>query len=413
MALGRRTPPEPADKRPTKRAAEQPAAHAIEPPVDPPVDHPAAGPVPRHGDDLDGALPLGMRIAGAWGWRILVLAAVVGLVIFLVAQLRYLVIPVFISVLLAALLIPLVHFLRRHGWPKWAAVAVAEVGTLVALTGLIYLVVTQVIRGFANLRDQTVESYDQFKDFLANSPFDISEQELQSYIDSAVTQLQEDNGILLSGALSVGSTLGHVVTGLLLVLFSTLFLLIDGRGIWNWIVRLFPRNARQAVDGAGHAGWVTLGNFVRVQILVAFIDAVGIGLGAFFLGIPLAIPIAVLVFLGSFVPVVGAVFTGALAVFIALVYNGPFIALWMLVIVLLVQQIEGHVLQPLIMGTAVKVHPLAVVLAVAAGGFLAGIPGTFFAVPVVATANVMIKYIAQGRWRTNLRPTVEDVVPSA
>ncbi|MCU1437911.1 MAG: family transporter [Naasia sp.] len=381
MALGRRLPPEPRSDRPR--------------------------------DDLGDALPTGMRIAGAWGWRILVLAAVVGLVIFLVIQLRYLVIPLLISVLLAALLIPLVRFLMRHRWPKWAAVAVAEFGILIAISGLVYLVITQVIRGFGDLRQQTVESYDQFKDFLLTSPLEISEDELQNYIEQAVTQLQEDNGILLSGALSVGSTLGHVLAGLLLVLFSTLFLLIDGRGIWNWIVRLFPRNARQAVDGAGHAGWRTLGNFVRVQILVAFIDAVGIGLGAFFLGIPLAIPIAVLVFLGSFVPVVGAVVTGALAVFIALVYNGPIIALWMLVIVLLVQQIEGHILQPLIMGTAVKVHPLAVVLAVAAGGFLAGIPGTFFAVPVVATANVMIKYIAQGRWRTDHGPTEKDVVPDA
>jgi predicted PurR-regulated permease PerM len=189
----------------------------------------------------------------------------------------------------------------------------------------------------------------------------------------------------------------------LLTLFSTLFILIDGPNIWRWVVRLFPHRARSAVDGAGRAGWITLTNFVKVQILVAFVDAVGIGLGSFLLGVPLAIPIGVLVFLGSFVPVIGAVVTGALAVFIALVYNGPVIALILLIVVLGVQQLEGHILQPLIMGSAVKVHPLAVVLAVAGGSIVAGIAGAFFAVPVVATLNVMVNYVASGAWRSPTR----------
>ncbi|WP_297408570.1 AI-2E family transporter [Naasia sp.] len=358
-----------------------------------------------------GSMPPGMLVAGAWAWRILAVAAVLGLVLFLIVQLRELVIPVLVAVLIAALLVPLVHFLVRHRWPKWLAIAVAEIGLLVALSGLIYLVVTQVARGFSDLQAKSVESYAQLKDFLLASPLHLTEAQLNDYISQIVSSAQKDSQVLVSGALSVGLTLGHVLTGLLLVLFSTLFLLIDGRGIWAWVVRLFPRRARPAIDGAGHAGWATLGNFVRVQILVAFIDAVGIGLGAFILGIPLAIPIAVLVFLGSFVPVIGAVVTGTLAIFIALVYNGPVTALIMLGIVLLVQQLEGHVLQPLIMGTAVKVHPLAVVLAVVAGASLAGIPGTFFAVPVVATVNVMIGYIARGQWRTDPRPAVEEVAP--
>lgn len=380
----------------------------------------AATPVPpravivagERADPNDAVTP-GMLIAGAWSWRILVVAAAFALPLFLIAQLRDLVIPLFIAVLIAALLVPLVRFLVRHGWPRWLAIAVAELGTLVALAGLIYLVVTQVIRGFGDLQVRSVQSYASFKQFLLDSPLQLSEAQLNDYINQVVTSLQQNGGVLVSGALSVGLTVGHLLTGFLLVLFSTLFLLIDGKGIWNWIVRLFPHRARQAVDGAGRAGWLTLGNFVRVQILVAFIDAVGIGLGAFLFQVPLAIPIAVLVFLGSFVPVIGAVFTGVLAVFIALVYNGPGTALIMLGVVLLVQQIEGHVLQPLIMGNAVKVHPLAVVMAVAGGATLAGIPGTFFAVPIVATLNVMVKYTAQGAWRVNPKPELEDVVPDA
>ena len=179
------------------------------------------------------------------------------------------------------------------------------------------------------------------------------------------------------------------------------------------MVRLFPKKARLAVDGSGIAGWVTLTTFVKVQIFVAAVDAVGIGLFAFFLGLPLVIPIAVAVFLGSFIPVVGAVLTGIIAVFVALVYNGPIAALIMLGGVLLVQQLEGHVLQPLVMGTAVKVHPLAVVLAVAGGGFLAGIPGALFAVPLVATVNVMIKYVASGSWRSDPAPSLKGVHPNA
>jgi predicted PurR-regulated permease PerM len=157
---------------------------------------------------------------------------------------------------------------------------------------------------------------------------------------------------------------------------------------------------------------------VRVQILVAAVDAVGIGVGAWILGLfyggfPLLVPIAIAVFLGSFIPVVGAVLTGAIAIFVALVYLGPLPAVIMLGIVLLVQQVEGHVLQPLVMGSAIKIHPLAVVFAVAAGSFIAGIPGALFAVPVVAVLNVMVNYVARGTWRVTPRPQLEDVVKRA
>ncbi|THG28418.1 AI-2E family transporter [Naasia lichenicola] len=362
---------------------------------------------------LPGAVPPGMQIAGAWSWRILVVTAVLALVLFLIVQLYLVVIPVLIAVLIAALLVPLVNFLIRHHWPKWLAILVAELGTLAAIAGLVFLVVTQVARGFGELRNKAMQSYSDLQAYLLNGPFHITQAQFNDAITQIGNAIQQDSQVVVSGALSVGSSLGHVLTGLLLVLFSTLFILIDGRGIWAWVVGLFPRRARRAVDGAGQAGWLTVGNFVRVQILVAFIDAIGIGIGALILQVPLAIPIAVLVFLGSFVPVLGALFTGVLAVFIALVYNGPVVALIMLGVVILVQQIEGHVLQPLIMGTAVKVHPLAVVLAVGSGAILAGIPGTFFAVPVVAALNVMIKYIAQGDWREKPKPQLEDVVPDA
>ncbi len=346
------------------------------------------------------SVPRGVRLAGAWSWRLLVIGAAIAVLIFLIIQLRLIVIPVLIAVLLAALLVPFKDFLVRHGWPKWLGVVVPLLSMIVVVGGLFYLAIWSVTRQSGELQTQAVQAYDQFRAWLTTGPLGLSEDQISQGLSSIVKSLQEDSQVFISGALSVSSTLGHVLTGALLTLFSVLFILIDGRGIWAWVVRVFPRKARPAVDGAGKAGWVTLKNFVKVQILVAFIDAVGIGIVAFFLGLPLVIPISVLVFLGSFIPVVGAVVTGALAVLIALIFKGWVFALIMLAGVLAVQQLEGHVLQPLIMGTAVKVHPLAVVLSVAAGSLLAGIPGALFAVPLVAVLNVMVHYISSGVWRT-------------
>lgn len=362
------------------------------------------------------AVPAGMRIAGAWSWRLLALAGVIAVLLFLIVQLRLIVIPIMVALLLAALLVPFSNWLQRHRWPKWLAVAVSEAGILAILGGLIWLTWRTVSAGYPALQERTVERWEELKDWLLASPLHLSEADINAWAEGLLQSLQEDTSSLWSGALSVGSTVGHVLAGFLLVLFATLFILIDGRGIWHWVVRIFPRKARAAVLGGGEAGWITLSTFVRVQVLVAFIDAVGIGLGAFILGLfydgfPLVIPIAILVFLGSFIPVVGAVVSGALAVFIALVFMGPWQAFVMLLIVIGVQQLEGHVLQPFLVGNAVKVHPLAVVIAVAAGGFLAGIPGALFAVPVVATFNAIIVYISRGDWRTNPHPSVADVVP--
>ena len=195
-----------------------------------------------------------------------------------------------------------------------------------------------------------------------------------------------------------------MVAGALLTIFSLIFLLIDGPRIWRWILRLVPSRARAAFDGAGRAGWVSVGHYVRIQIFVAFVDAVGIGVGAAILQVPLAIPIAVLVFLGAFVPFLGTIAAGSIATFIALIYNGPVNALIMLAIVILVNQIEGHILQPLVMGNAVRVHPLAVVLAVSSGALVAGIPGALFAVPLVASLNSMAKYISSNVWRGKRDP---------
>ncbi|MCC2030681.1 AI-2E family transporter [Microbacterium allomyrinae] len=355
--------------------------------------------------DLSGSIPPGLRVATAYSWRLLVVAAAVGVAVWLVIQLKLLVIPLLIAILITALLWPAFAWMLRRRVPRWLAIVISVVGTLAIVTGLLWLAVWQITRQWSSVQASTVEAVDRFRQYLIEGPLHLSEQQIDGLLTQGWGFLQEQAGLLWSGALAIGTTLGHVATGAVLSLFILLCLLADGAGIWRWTLRLFPKKARPAADGAGRAGWVTVVNYARTQLLVATIDAVGIGLGAFLLGVPLAIPVAVLVFLGAFVPIVGAVVTGAVAVFLALVYNGPWIALWMLVVVLGVQQLEGHVLQPLLMGSAVKVHPLAVVLVVAGGAMIAGIPGALFAVPLAAFVNVVAVYLGERAWETGARPT--------
>ncbi|MBX3092972.1 MAG: AI-2E family transporter [Cryobacterium sp.] len=361
---------------------------------------------------IDSDLPRGMLLAGAWSWRILAIAGVVALFIFLVIEFRVIVIPMLVAIIVSALLVPFSEFLQRHRWPRWLAIATTLVVTVGAISSLVYLVVTQVRAGWPDLQAQSLAAWDRLTDWLLASPLHVTEEQIAEWAAGLWEGIQRDSSVWINGALTVGSTAGHLVAGALIAIFAILLILIDGKNIWAWFVRIFPRNARVAIDGAGQAGWVTLSNFGKVQVFVAAVDAVGIGLGAFFLGLPLAVPLAIVVFLGSFIPIVGAVATGAIAVLIALIYKDLVIAIIMLAIVIVVQQVESHVLQPLVMGQAVKVHPLAVVLAVAAGSYIAGIAGALFAVPIVATANAVIGYIGRGGWRKHPHPDLDDVLAS-
>lgn len=343
-------------------------------------------------------VPRGLRTGAAWSWRLLVIVGVIAVFIALVITFRVVVIPFLISLLLASVLVPFSEWLQRHRWPRWLAILVAFLGALAVLGGLVALIVWQVRGGFADLWDKTLASVDEISGWLASAPFYYEVGDLSDRISAWWSSFQQDEAFW-DRVLSLGSTAGHVAAGLLLTLFATLFLLIDGPGIWRWVLSLFPHRARPAVEGAAAAGWSTLSTFTRIQVFVAAVDAIGIGLGAwilglFFGGFPLVIPLAIAVFLASFIPFVGALFTGAFAVLVALVYLGPLPAIIMLAIVLIVQQVEGHVLQPLVMGTAVKVHPLAVVFGVAAGSLVAGIPGALFAVPLIAVTNAVVRHIA-------------------
>lgn len=340
------------------------------------------------------SMPRGLVIATEWAWRFLIIAAAIALFGFIVAQLSFVVIPLLVALLLAAIISPLHSLLLKAKFPRPLATLTSIISLIAIVTLIIWTVVVAVSRNWASLQERSFAAYQDFVQFLLTSPLGVTESQIQGWFEEIASNL--DSSRLLSGVLSIGSSVGTLLVGLILSIFTLIFFINDGHKIWNFLLRFIPKNAKRSVDDAGQAGWKTFTAFVKAQVLVALIDAIGIGLGAWILGLPLALPIALIVFLGSFVPIVGAFVTGAIAVFIALVYQGFTAAIIMLLIVIAVQQIEGQVLQPFIIGKSVRIHPLAVVLAVTTGAFIAGIPGALFAVPLLALVNVFVRHIAAG-----------------
>lgn len=357
-------------------------------------------------DDASEYVPLGMRIAASWAWRLIIIGLAVGALLWLIVQVRIVVIPLLVSVLLAALLRPMVNWVMKIGLPKGVGVLAALLTLLFSVSFLAYLVFTRFQSGFGGLKYATIKAVNQLSSWLENGAFGISfsSESLRDLFDQGMKLLSVDNMVLWTGALEIGTSVGQFLMGTLLCLFATLFLLIDGERIWMWVLGFLPARAHAGAHAAGKAGWESTGQYVRVQIFVAFVDALGIGIGAAILGLPLVVPLSILVFLASFIPFLGAILTGMLATFVALVYAGPGIALIMLLIVVLVNQIEGHVLQPLVMGNAVRVHPLGVVVGVTTGALVAGIPGALFAVPIIAALNAMVNTLVEGKWRGDPDP---------
>jgi predicted PurR-regulated permease PerM len=354
-------------------------------------------------DDAD--VPHALRIAAAWSWRLIVIGVVAWALLKIVGTVRIVIIPLAIALLLSALLAPAVGWLLRARLPRSLATAVVLVGGLAAVIGTLTLVVNEFIQGVPELSEKSSQGVRQIQNWLKTGPLHVSDTQLDRYIDEAQGWVNDNTERFTSGALSTAATLAEVLTGTLLVLFATFFFLRDGSRIWRFLVRLLPVAARWKVDDAGRASWHTLVAYVRATVLVAFIDAVGIGIFLVIFDVPFAFPLAALVFLGAFIPIVGAALSGVVAVLVALVDSGPVTALIILGAVIGVQQVEGHILQPLIMGRAVAIHPLAVIIGIAAGVVLAGITGALVSVPLIAVLNTAVRRLAAR--------TVPDTPPDA
>ncbi|MCX0245760.1 AI-2E family transporter [Streptomyces drozdowiczii] len=339
------------------------------------------------------AIPWGMRVAAEAGWRLLVLAGTLWVLMRVISAVQLVVLAFVAALLVTALLQPTVARLRRHGLPRGLATAVTAISGFVIMGLVGWFVVWQVMDNIDTLSDKVTKGIDDLKNWLLDSPFHVTDKQINDIAKNLSDTVGTNTEAITTAGLQGVTVVVEFMTGALLAMFSTLFLLYDGARIWQWVLKLVPAQARPGVAGAGPRAWRTLTAYVRGTVIVALIDAIFIGLGIYFLNVPMAVPLAVFIFLFAFIPLVGAVVSGALAVVVALVTEGVFTALMVLAVVLAVQQIEGHVLQPFILGRAVRVHPLAVVLSVAAGGMIAGIGGAVVAVPLVAVTNTVVGYL--------------------
>jgi predicted PurR-regulated permease PerM len=334
-----------------------------------------------------------VRKTAAWAWRLLVILTAVVALLLVVKRLEVIVVPLLLALMLSALLVPIVDWLDKRGAPRGGAVALVLLAGFAILGGIMTFVVSQFIVGLPDLVKEVTRSIDSAKKWLIEGPLHLSRQQIDHAGDSAIQALQNNQEKLTSGALSTAATITEIITAALMMLFTLIFFLYGGRNIWSYVTKIIPAHVRERVQAAGGAGFHSLTGYVRATFLVALVDALGIGTGLAVMSVPLALPLASLVFLGAFIPLVGAVLSGFLAVIVALLAKGFVYALITLGLLVAVNQLEAHILQPLVMGRAVSIHPLAIVVAISTGGVLAGIVGALLSVPTVAFLNNAFKVL--------------------
>lgn len=320
-----------------------------------------------------------VRKTAAWAWRFLVILAAMVALLWVLNKFEVIVVPVLLALMLSALLVPPVDWLDSRGLPHAVAVTLVLLSGFAVLGGILTFVVSQFIAGLPHLVTEVERSIDSARRG-----------------NAAIEALRNNQAKLTSGALSTAATITELVTAAVLVLFTLIFFLYGGRSIWQYVTKAFPASVRDRVRAAGRAGYASLIGYARATFLVALTDAAGVGAGLAVMGVPLALPLASLVFFGAFIPLIGAVVAGFLAVVVALLAKGIGYALITVGLLIAVNQLEAHLLQPLVMGRAVSIHPLAVVLAIAAGGVLAGVVGALLAVPTVAFFNNAVQVLLGG-----------------
>lgn len=345
------------------------------------------------------AVPWSLRIAAAWAGRVIVVGVAFAALVYLLWVFRLVTISIFVALLLTALMQPGVGWLRRIGTPRLPATLLVFFGGIAFVGGLFYLLGSLLAAGFSDLSQTITEGIRQAGQWLQASPLsDVGGiASVSDLTDRALQWINNNSQRLTQGAIATVSMTVRILTGLLLALIVCVFFLYDGARIWGWVVRLFPAGARDRIDGAGRSAWGTLAGYVQGTIIVALFDGVLITVILVLVGMPtsLALPLGVLVFFGAFVPLVGAFVTGVLAVLVALLTQGLIAGVIVLVGIVAVQQLEGNVLQPFVVGRMLRLHPLAVLLAVTAGGVVGGIAGVVVAVPLAAVINTVATYFAR------------------
>lgn len=342
------------------------------------------------------AVPYGVELTASWAWRFLVIVAAGYLVVRALGFLEVVVIPVVVALLVSALVLPVVGLLQRVGLPRGPAALLCLLAVIAAIAAMLTFAGNQVANGASDLANQASQGLGEIRNWLRTGPLHLSDSQIDNWFNSVQTSLQHwgEHGITVGKVTAVGHTALDILAGLFIMLFSTYFFLAEGDRIWSWLVHITPRAARDRVDSSGRVAWSSLTQFVRATVIVAAVDAIGIMIVAAILRVPFVAAIGVLVFLGAFVPLIGATIAGTVAVLVALVDHGIVTALIMLGGVILVQQMEAHGLQPFLMGRWVKVHPLGVILAIASGVLIAGVAGALVAVPLAAAVNAVVLHLA-------------------
>ena len=362
----------------------------------------AAGPVPERDRDLPAAsLRREQAVGSAFAkvanvsLRFLLVVAAVVVLGYLAGKLWVVLLPVLLGLLLATVLWPPARFLRRRGLPPALSAALVLVLALLVLAGIVGGLAPQVTGQAQELADQVTAGLGKLQEGVTGPPLNLGEERIGATVDNVIQELQANAQNIATRVLSGAAAAGSALLTALLALVLCFFYLKDGPKFLPWLSGLVGPRAAPHVSAVAQRSWVTLSGFIKAQAAVGLVDAVFIGVGLAILGVPLALPLAVLVFFGAFIPIIGAVVTGALAALVALVTSGVTSALIVIALVLVVQQLEGNVLQPILVGRTLELHPAVVILAVTAGGTLAGITGAFLAVPVVAVAAVTIRYARQ------------------
>lgn len=346
------------------------------------------------GDETDDAIPRGLRTAAGWSWRVLIIAALVAVVAFALAEISEVSIPVAVALMLTAALWPLANFLSRHRVPRGLASGLCLLALIVVIGGIFTLVGAQIASQWPVLSEQSVASIKQVMQWLDKGPLHIGSDQIDAYIAQAEAWAKGSQSRIASWAAAAGSGVGRFLTGLIMALFATFFFIYQGGSIARSVSVLIPTGSRPRILDAARSGWVALVGYVRAAVIVAFVDGLGAGIGAAIIGSGVAVAIGALTFVLAFIPIAGALIAGVISVAVVLVTLGFVKAVIMLLIFVGVMELESHILQPFLLGKAVSIHPLAILLGIAIGSVLAGIVGALFAIPLVAFGVAFAKALA-------------------
>ena len=343
------------------------------------------------------SVPHGLDVAAGLAWRVLLIASAGFVVIYLAGTFSVVLVPVVLALIVASLLAPEAHLMsRKVRWlPHALATAIVVVGGLAVVGGVFTGVVFAFISGLPELTSQLSNSLTEIQNWVRTGPLGLNNQQFTAIGDQVLTGIRSSQSSIASSALGAVSTVGELVTEGLLALFTLIFLIHDGGSIWRFLLQGVPRRVRGRADLAGRRAFASLVGYTRAIVVVAFIDAVTAGVGLWLIGVPLAVPLAALIFFGAFVPTVGAVVSGAVAALVGLVTGGVTDMLLVVLLLLAVQNLEGYILQPLFLGKSIKLHPLAVVLPIACGLVVAGVPGALLAVPLVTVLDAGLRSLTR------------------